>query len=195
VNTHATNSTHNPLEYVENFLIDKLNENTIEILKYFENNKQEIIDDFLLHFLKLCRLVYKEQAIGFKAPIAYMHIGFLRSSLLTKSYEFRLGMHDENFWLDTDDTSVYWKADFFFQYVEPDTETMQQMVKPYPHISEYEVYEISYRYAQCYLIPATRQIIQDIMIEVFKIPELNYLKLDKNLSIVFGGYMEGGNNI
>jgi len=189
------NITHNPLEDVEDFLINQLNENTIELLKYFEDNKQEIISDFLTHFLVLCEKAIWQQEMGIKAPIAYVHIGFLRSSLLTKSYEFRMGLHDEKFWLDKEDTSIYWKADFFFQYVESDVEEVRKMLKPYPHLPESEAYEIGYRYAQCYLIPAARQIIQDIMIEVLQIPELERLHLDKNLSIVFGGYMEGGDSI
>jgi len=186
---------HNPLEDVENFLINKLNENSPKLLSYFEDNKDEILNDFLAHFIPLCEKTSWQQEVGIKAPIACVHIGFLRSSLLTKSYEFRIGLHDEKFWMDNEDSSVYWKADFFFQYVEPDIDEVRKILKPYPHLPEAEVYEVGYRYAQCYLIPVTQKIMQNIMIEVFQRANFGKLNVDKNLSIVFGGYMEEGESI
>jgi len=184
----------NPLETVENFLIDKLFENSAEILKYYEENRDEITNDFLLYFTQLCEKGTQQQKTNIKAPISYIHIGFLRSSFLTESYEFRLGLHNNKLWLDTTDTSVYWKADFIFKHVEPDMDEVQQMLKPFQML-EYEIHEIKYNYTQCYLIPVAFQIVQDIMFEAVETSEILQLKFDEQMSVMFGGYMERGEKI
>jgi len=182
-------------EVIENFLLDRLGENYTNTYKYFENNKQETIDDFILYFAKLCELTRHQQKFIAKPPIAYLHIGFLRSSLLTGSNEFRIGFHDERLWLDTVESSVYWKGDFLFQCVEPDMDEVKKILKSFPEMSKDEIHEIRYRYAQCYFVPLARQVVQDIILEALEIPEFSQLQLDKNISVLFGGYMEGGEEI
>jgi len=190
-----TVNTDNPLETVENFLVDKLFENSANVMDYYEENRQEITDDFLLHFIKLCKHGESQQRTNLKAPITYIHVSFLRSSLLTEGYEFRIGLHNKNFWLDIIETSVYWKADFIFQYVEPDINEVRMILKPFPNISEYEINQIKYRYAQCYLMPVAFQIVQDVMYEAVEIPEILHLEFDEEMFVLFGGYMERGENI
>jgi len=181
-----------PLTMAEDFLLDKLEENAKELMEYFAANKQQIIDSFTEKFIELCKLTRQQQESGLKAPIAFVHIASLRSSLLTETYEFRISMFDNRFWLDTVETAVYWKGDFFFRHVEPDIAEISKQLKAQASVPEYEIHEFRYRYALCYLLPPAQAIIEEIAAEALKAPAFAELMLDENIAVIFGGHMEGG---
>ena len=177
---------------METFLSGQLEKHVSGLDKYFEGNKEEITDDFIATINNLCALAKEQQASGVKAPICYLHIGFLRSSLLTGTYDFRVALHSNLLWLDKTETSVYWVPGFVFKYVSRDISDMVEFARrERTPISKFAVDELKYRYAQAY-IGQVQSIATKIMPGAIEKSDFTQLELEDKYTAVFGGHMESG---
>ena len=176
---------------IVSFLGSRLKESTQALDESFISNQQSIAEDFTKHLNYLCIAANSQQHSSTKSPIAYLHIGFLRSSFITETYDFRIAMYDENFWLDQEETAIYWTFNAPFIYVQQDIDALHNTLSWTHSVSEFEMQALKYQYAQSYL-PIARQMIERLIIKALDKSGIWQLKLSDAFSVVFGGHMEDG---
>lgn len=177
------------LKSSEDFLFKRIKPNLESLEKHVETNKELIVESFIKKLNKLFDVALLQQAAAVKEPIEYIYISFLRSSILTERYEFKIDLFSEMLWMDKEETSIYWTLKFIFQYVEKDMEDMNNFVKR--KIPQFDLEELKYEYASCY-IPFARLLINKTIKEVLPRTKFNLLKTDESVKVMFGGYMEKG---
>jgi len=172
-------------------LAEKLEQSSLALEDYFFKNLDEILSGFYSHINALCQKAKEQQTDGKKAPIAYLNICHLRSSLLTGSHEFRIALHDERLYLDTTETVAYWKPDFLFRHIDGDLDGIANKMAIFPKLTKFEVEEIKYVYTSLHFIHAlhfTTALCDDIVAQT----DLAALELTDDFKVIFSGHMENG---
>ena len=161
---------------------------------YYTGNKEAIQSYFIKSINSLIELVKSQQERGIKRDIAYMNICFLRSSVLTESYDFMISLYDDKFYLDKTETHIYFKLDFIFEHINKDIDEIRKEFLIYPAIKKYELKEIRFSYAQYHFIYAMK-IIQKLCEDIgIKSHLLTFedLNIKEDFKIIIGGHMEEG---
>lgn len=175
----------------EDFLAERLEKNGERLADYYIKRRKDITAVFIEHIHALSEITGEHQRTLGKAAGRYLHIACLRSSIMTGSHEFRLAMYSNKFYLDPIDTSVYWKADFLFQYVEQDIQDALTLIRrKVTGISDFEIKELTFKYAQCYC-PVMAFFITELVQAAMEQIKWD-CEMDKDFSVVFGGHMEQG---
>jgi len=170
-------------------LSDIFSKNEAKLNAHFATNREQMLADLVLHLNALCAIANWQQNEGTKSQISYLHIAYLRSSILSGSYDFRLSMLTDKFWLDSTETAVYWKHDFAFMYVSSDIDEMSNRLREKHRLLEFEVDELRYKYALLYL-PKALDSIKDLMPDAISKSDMATLSLNPDYSIILGGHME-----
>jgi len=175
----------------ETLIAEKLDTSTTALSEYFYQHKQKLAEDLFNTLAPLVEMAKYQQIAGVKEPLACLHIAFLRSCIAAQTYEFRLALCSKDLWTDPIETAVYWDASFIFQYVEQDVSEVVGILKRQAPLSDFDVREMKYKYALDFL-PTAQIIVEELMLEALSKVDLEGLKFDESLTVVHGGYMEGG---
>ena len=182
---------------LEDFIGDRFERNIDEMHSYFEENYEKETNDFASHLKDIYLLAINQQKSEKKAGIKYLHIAFLRSSLLTESYNLKLSLYSEKFYMDKTETSIYWKPGFIFKYIDGDmAEAKELLIKKsaITQISEFDLKELRYAYAQMYLpvcLPFIGDLVEGAM-EIIVQDEWEVPVMTDDFSVIYGGHMEKG---
>jgi len=177
------------LKQVEEFLLSRIEPNLEKLEKYLEENKDVIAKDFIEKLNALSELGIIQQRAEVKEPIKYLYISYLRSSILTESYEFRLDLFNDIIWLDKEETAVYWTLGFMFQYIEQDVNDAKELLRNEGPIPKFYFEEIKYIYSQCYF-PFVILVVDKIIEEAMAKSNFYRLVTAESCKVLFGGYME-----
>jgi len=169
--------------------------NIINIKAKFNENFKEISAGFNSCVKELYETVLHQQAGGFKKPIEFLYIAYLRSSLITNTYEYRLSLNSDELYLDPTETAMYWSAPFMHSTVDSDMEQVKVLIKesmPNVHASSYDIKELKYHYSQMYSFGSMfifkRLVLNTI--ETAKAESWATPMLSDKFSVIFGGHME-----
>lgn len=157
-------------------LEEKFLKNEQLILKEYFNNKNKILRK---NADKINNLLNKSKC--FAKDIKYISVLFLRSSLITKTYDFYFGLYDEKLYLDENILYTTLNLSFIFTYFEKDIDYFKENCNIY-NLSSYEVYYLEQEYIKYYYKIAFK-IFKDILIEVLKDCDFEDYK------VIFGEYM------
>lgn len=156
---------------------DRSEKITLNILKKFED------------IFKKITLLQKEYN---KGEIKYLYISYLRSSLLTKSYDFRIDFYDRNLYLDENPTYIYLSLDFIFYYYNDDIlYFIEKLRKNFIRLQQYEIELIEEKYA-FYYYKICAKFFFDLIKEIFHISNFCDMKKEKEIKVIFGEYMDRG---
>lgn len=97
------------LEEVKGNIAAEIEKNWLTILKNFQDAFDEVFQKGT-----------KMQKAGAKGAIAYVCIGILRSSLMTKTYQMRIDLYDKNLHMDQRECASPWAVDFLFKWLDED---------------------------------------------------------------------------
>ncbi|MCL1924352.1 MAG: hypothetical protein FWF50_02075 [Defluviitaleaceae bacterium] len=178
---------------VDEFLSKRIEENFKKLGSYIDDNKEEIVKSLAEKLNELVFICKKQQMDNEKNEISYLHIAFLKSSILTKTYEFRLALYDKNFWLDKTETEAYFKFDFLFDYIEKDIENASEYVEKGPNL-KFRLEEVKNEYTYYYM-QFLKIVLSKTLIEALKESYMDKLSLNEDFKVLFGGYMENAETI
>lgn len=91
-----------------------------EIAEAIARSGGQFVEEFKAAFDDVFQRCVKMQAAGEKAPIAFVCVSKLRSSLMTKTYDVRIDLYDKNFYLDRSECAGKWRAAFAFEPIQED---------------------------------------------------------------------------
>ena len=149
-----------------------------------------VADDFLKHFADLLRILADQQEAGVKGPLRFITMSFLKSSVITETYEIALTCHSNDVFLDEAETEIYWRMGFFRDMVDSDMERIVPRLKQKIfRIRDYEIEEFRAFYALTYTA-LVLTFFSRVLSRVFDLPEFLAVQKETFVDISFGGYME-----
>ena len=169
---------------IESMLNQLFLERSEEFLKEF-NMKKDEYEQWI--FKDLEELLEEKSA-------EYIVISPLYSSLVTKSYEYRLGVYGKDLYLSNLNRSIYKELPLMKRYITEDFATIDKYILGDMQVQEFTDWQkkdIKYRYSLKYLMTGRRVWKELIESFVERINKKNKSVLD-NISIVYGLYMERG---
>lgn len=120
---------------------------------------------------------------------AYWEICHLHSSLLMKTYEYRMSLYNSLHIIDPEPASIRFCFDFIYQYFEEDMDYLIQIVeKKMQRIYSHEVMAIR-KYFNKYYIGIVNKYIKDTLPELMKMEAFQNIKKTDDFRIFFGEYM------
>ena len=182
-------------EIAEPFFRQKLSGNMKTLVKGFSDNRKDISNDFANRVKNLYALAAQQQQEASKNPVSYLCIAYLRSSLITKTYDFRLSLHSNEFYTDPVETCGYWKPGFLLGHIEHDMKELQAMLRREPSIvqvSDFDIKEVEYSYALAHMFTAVF-FMNSLIKETFEKAEAESWEapiFSDDFAVVFGGHME-----
>jgi len=154
------------------------------------DNDTAIADDFLKHCSALFQMLTAQQEAGEKAPLRYVTMSFLKSSVITETYEIAITCHSVDLYMDETETEVYWRMDFMRDMVDNDMKRIaprikEEIIRTYNH----EIEDFRYYYAQTYTA-LLLTFFSRFLHRIFELPEFLAVQKEKQVDVSFGGYME-----
>ena len=187
-------------EIAEPFFRQKLNGNLKTLAKGFNDNRKDISNDFADRIKNLYAMAAQHQREASKNPVSFLYIAYLRSSLITKTYDCRLSLHNEDLYMDPVETCGYWKPGFLFGHMEQDMKELQTILmgeRSIGHVSDFDVKEVEYSYAHAHMFTAVffmGSLIKDTL-EKAEAESWEAPVFSDGFAVVFGGHMENAYEI
>lgn len=176
------------LEYITPFFEKRFFYSCKIIQKEFSRNNKNKLDILKIINEKII-LLQKEQN---KRKIGYLYISYLRSSLLTQTYDFRIDFYDKNFYLDENPIYTYIPLDFIFSYYNNDIfYLIENMKKAFIRLQQYEIELVQKKYA-FYYYKISAKFFADLADEIFNMSSFFELQMEKEVKVIFGEYMDKG---
>lgn len=79
---------------------------------------EDVVEELLRAFDQIFIMAGKQQEAGEKEPVAFCNISYLRSSILTKSYDFLIALYDETMYFDPIETLGSWAPKWIMEFYE-----------------------------------------------------------------------------
>lgn len=178
------------LAFSKKYLTERIGESTKKILKEFEENKEQIRNEYLSVFNDLFLLADKQQQDEKKGKVAYIHVFYLQSALLTGEMELQFSIYDKLSYLDPAECTDIWVPELFTKHFKEDMEWFSKLA--YQNIVGFgykELMEIRQRYYSLYLLLMEQFFLQEseqiTMLESYK-----HMEKEEKIQILFGGYMD-----
>lgn len=159
------------------------------LMKEYKENEEAILQNFQNVLEKLYRTAAEMQIGGSKGAVAYLGICYCLSSAYTGNYEFRLDMYDKEFYLDENESCVYWMPDFINTYLERDIAYFRKTIKEkVPRVKEYEERQFIIGYMRNYMYIVLEFLRQKLYGTLEKI-EKGDIRTSEDFTVFFGEYM------
>lgn len=137
-------------------------------------------------FLRAADMQAREQ----KAEIAWVSVSYLRSSLLTETYDLRIDLYDANFYLDVNEVSGYWNGAFVYAYFREDMAyytkmAREEMIRIMP--GEMKAFMIGYSaHYQAFL----RCFCRKHLPRITELPSYQKMQKAADIKFTFGEYLD-----
>lgn len=132
---------------------------------------------------------------GHMERAASLRVTYLFSSILMRSYEFKLSLLGEEFWLEEEPVTVAWKPPFFFEYFEEDMKLIvKELRSSFPRLCRAEEDAVRLKCADYYLAAACK-LCKDLAEEIMGSNE--FIKVDKtdDFFVFFGKFQGEGEKL
>lgn len=176
----------------EEYVKTRIKEITDSIQKTIKENKEQILSGFQDAFDEAFQKGIRMQKTEEKGAIAYLCIGILRSSLLTKTYQLRIDLYDSNFYLDRVECEGYWDVGFAFQGLDDDMNYFTKCArKKLVRIQDAEMLIFMQEYQEHYF-----DILEGFCIEniagILELPNWKALKKEAEVNFTYGEFLDKG---
>lgn len=101
-------------DFVEKYVLHQWENELLAIDQRYNQNKANIENGLTVAFDKACKKALKLQEQGPKGDIQYIYLSFLRTSIMNNTALYRIDAYDQNWYLDQEECSALWEADFIF---------------------------------------------------------------------------------
>lgn len=158
------------------------------ILQKYKNRKDIILKEVLKKLRSYINEILVLQSDEEKSEkIKYISISFLRSSLITKTYDFVFSLHNKLFYADESYKYLYLNINFIFEYFEKDIKFFIDNNNNL-HLQSYEIYYFQEEYIKGYYKIAFI-IFKDVLKIILNEEIFKNLNKEDDYKVVFGEYM------
>ncbi|UHA73169.1 pentapeptide repeat-containing protein [Paenibacillus sp. 481] len=85
---------------------------------YWRSRMMSHTEELVGAFRIFCKRVMEQQALGHKAPIAYIHVSFLRSWLLQEKFMYSIEAYDDRWYLDAAECMHMYEMPWLYPFVQ-----------------------------------------------------------------------------
>lgn len=157
-----------------------------------EENRQAVIQAFK-ELASRGGEFHKDSDDGKKA--ASLGITYLLSSILTKTYDLKLSLLGEGFWLEGEPVEILWKPPYFFEYFEEDMAyIIKELRNRFPRLCSAEEDAVRLKCVEYYLA-AVRKLCTDMAEEIMEIREFRELNKTEKFFLFFGRFQGEGERL
>ncbi|MCI8774162.1 MAG: hypothetical protein HFI50_09585 [Lachnospiraceae bacterium] len=165
------------------------------LLKEYQGNREEILENLKDVFRYLCMKAYEMQEYGQKEVVSIISFFYLNSSLLTGSHKYLISLYDKTFYLDQSEVSITYCPEFIIPYFLSDIQLLENDIrKHYIRIKSYEMERIKFLHIQHYY-ELMKEIFCSVLDEIKNLPEYNIMKKSTNPLFLYGGYRDYAINL
>lgn len=159
-------------------------------LKY-NSEKVQIINDLGCTVSQLVGLARWQQDNLQKKAIKYFATSYLLSSVITGSYDFRLALFDDRYYLDQTETSVYWSPRWMFSYIDEDRAALEKAVRQKcVRLQEYELDEAWRAYVHTFYYGLAGFFFAENIKAAAMNSEISELHIEDQIIFLFDGIMD-----
>ncbi|MDD7026482.1 MAG: hypothetical protein PUI46_05250 [Lachnospiraceae bacterium] len=127
-----------------------------------------------------------------KKPAAGLGIHYLFTSIHNRTYEHRLVLFGEEFYLDEEAVEMDWKPELFFSLLEEDVEMILKQIRgKFPRLCRYEE-ELIRNHCSEYYEAAVCRLCQDMLPKILESETFGNLKKTEDFFVLFGTYRGEG---
>jgi hypothetical protein len=175
---------HNGLKFVDKpearrFTYDELTTYKKEIL----NELTGVFDELLKRGIELQRKLEK-------GKMGFISIFFLRSSIITESYEIMISMYEKGYYFDRKPLSISWKPMFIMKYFIDDMKYFEKAIKSkIIRVQKSEINKVKMHYCEDYF-----QVIKEFFLnyidEITSLNSFKELEKEEDIKITLGEFMD-----
>ena len=157
-----------------------------------EENRQAVIQAFK-ELASRWEESHKDPDDGTKA--ATLGVTYLLSSILTKTYDLKLSLLGEGFWLEKEPVEVMWKPPYFFEYFEEDAaHVIKELRGSFPRLCSAEEDAVRLKCVDYYLA-AVQKLCKDMAEEIMESREFRDLNKTEDFFLFFGRFQGEGERL
>lgn len=179
-------------ELAKEFLVERLIKDRMRLATELSIGYPALYDNFKNSIDELMSIARRQQKEENKKEICYIAIAELYSSIITKSYDFLVSFLDENFYLDSIDTSISWSPKSLYQTVDGDLDDFYKYAAPkIVRLKSYELAKIRNAYIKIHnnmAMGLLMKMARPVVIEC----GLSELKTAAEVKLILGEYMDRG---
>lgn len=169
---------------------ERFAEDQKKIYNYFQMQQTEIVYDFCNYVVnKIIPDVCELQATGIQSEIAFVVIQFLRSSHLSRSYDYEIKLYNETLYLDENEVAGYWYPEFMYQFAnDEELFLINELHRKFIKIKSYEIEILRQKLFSQYWNIAKQyfKILTNCLCEM---PEFKQVKTNDKIQVLYGEHM------
>ncbi|WP_432665084.1 hypothetical protein R9X47_02320 [Wukongibacter baidiensis] len=175
-------------DLARNHLVDRW----INELKNIENrylcSKDEIEEELIDIFDKLCKKTKEMQEKNLKNKIKYIHFSILRTKIMENEGVYRIEFYDEDWYLDEVEAYEFWNADFIYKSLFDHMEELEVKKKKYLRtITSMDIEKIKQVEVSKYHTLAC-EMVKDMVEKLIELKSFKEIVSEGGYSILFGEY-------
>lgn len=176
--------------YARELLSDRYMDNLNKIEIEFFDNKQKILSELTDAFDQLFKKGIELQRKNEKEKIGFISIFYLKSSIVTGSYEIMINLYDKSYYFDRKEVSACWKPMFIIRYFIDDIEYLQKAIKTkIIRPQRYEIDKIKMQYCNDYF-KVIECFLEKYIDEITSLDSFNKLQKEEDIKITLGEYLD-----
>lgn len=176
--------------FQETFVQPQLAESLAALYTDYQSKRAELQANLSQAFAQLCQITAARQAAGQKNAIAYLYGSFLYSSLCRGESLCRLDAYDQSWFLDQQECSVSYPADWAFGHLHQLCERLAADSKQYiGQITRYDIKLIKREQAWHYSV-CLQELGQAVLGELFSDPAFQAMNKADEVAVYIGEYKD-----
>lgn len=173
-------------EFGKKLMLPRYDQDVNEIASKME--KSDLLEGMKKAFDLLCSKVCRQQEEGIKEPIAYLNVFSLRSSIVTKSYEFIIQAFDDTLYYDEVETVETWFPKWIMEFYEQQVAYFEKEAKKnIIRVHQYELLPFERTLAGDYYKIVLVFLIEHLE-EIFKLESFQKMEKTEDFQIQYGEY-------
>lgn len=178
------------IDFIKKYVGDRWQEEFLAVDERYVKDKENIENRLINSFEALCKKAMELQKEEKKGAIKYIYFSYLRTSIKENKATYRLDAYDENWFLDNEECSTLWNADFIFSSLFKHMEELEESRKPYlKRITAMDIEKIKLIEADKYKV-LTNEFIKSLVEKLIETEGYKEMNKDEEICIIAGEYMD-----
>ena len=178
------------MKYIQPYMEEYFQISCTLIQKDIERNGEEIWSELKNILYKLFIIVKERQTHHKKRDLQYLNFNFLQSGIYTSKFELCIDALDDGFYLDKQETALYYCPCFLQEKYQKDIcGLLQQAESKFIRLQEYELVEIKKQYTavyDCIVYEWIKSLAKLILQEVVR----SSVGITDKFMLIYGKYMD-----
>ncbi|HEX3077399.1 MAG TPA: hypothetical protein VHQ24_11105 [Lachnospiraceae bacterium] len=176
-------------EYLAGIMEEQYKHSIALFLHEFKDRKQVYKQEFMKVIDQVLLKGIEKQENGRKERIAYICIFFLKSSIMTSSYQMQINLYDQNLYMDRNDVFTKWDTTFLMKYFENDIAVLNRMAKQRIYHWGYKEYQLlTMEYVKMYM-DLLELYCADFIRDMLLLESYDRINKEDTVKVYYGGYL------